>query len=81
MIAPDGDMRFNVAIRTLTLDENGGLVCPVGSAIVADFQAQEEYEECLLKARFLTRRFRPDRNLSVDARGRLLVCATATARA
>jgi aminodeoxychorismate synthase component I len=53
-IAPDGDMRFNVAIRTLTLDGRGGLVCPVGSAIVADSQAQEEYAECLLKARFLT---------------------------
>jgi aminodeoxychorismate synthase component I len=52
-IAPDGDMRFNVAIRTLTLDGRGGLVCPVGSAIVADSQAREEYAECLLKARFL----------------------------
>jgi anthranilate/para-aminobenzoate synthase component I len=47
-------MRFNVAIRTLTLDAQGGLVCPVGSAIVADSQAREEYQECLLKARFLT---------------------------
>ncbi len=35
-IEPGGDMRFNVAIRTLTLDGRGGLVCPVGSAIVAD---------------------------------------------
>ena len=53
-IAPRGEMRFNVAIRTLTLDGHGGLVCPVGSAIVADSRAREEYEECLLKARFLT---------------------------
>ena len=53
-IAPNGDMRFNVAIRTLTLDGQGGLVCPVGSAIVADSRAREEYDECLLKARFLT---------------------------
>ncbi len=53
-IAPNGDMRFNVAIRTLTLDGRGWLACPVGSAIVADSQAREEYEECLLKARFLT---------------------------
>ncbi len=52
-ISPGGDMRFNVAIRTLTLDARGALVCPVGSAIVADSQAREEYEECLLKARFL----------------------------
>jgi len=53
-IAPGGDMRFNVAIRTLTLSENGSLICPVGSAVVADSRAREEYEECLLKARFLT---------------------------
>ena len=53
-IAPNGDMRFNVAIRTLTLDGRGGMVCPVGSAIVADSLVEKEYEECLLKARFLT---------------------------
>lgn len=53
VIAPGGDMRFNVAIRTLTLKERA-LTCPVGSAIVADSRAQEEYEECLLKARFLS---------------------------
>jgi aminodeoxychorismate synthase component I len=53
VIAPGGDMRFNVAIRTLTLSEDGALACPVGSAIVADSRAREEYEECLLKARFL----------------------------
>jgi len=54
LIAPGGDMRFNVAIRTLTLTEDGALTCPVGSAVVADSRAEEEYEECLLKARFLT---------------------------
>jgi len=54
VIAPGGEMRFNVAIRTLTLAPDGTLVCPVGSAVVADSRAREEYEECLLKARFLT---------------------------
>ena len=54
VIAPDGDIRFNVAIRTLTLFANGDLVCNVGSAIVADSRAREEYEECLIKARFLS---------------------------
>jgi anthranilate/para-aminobenzoate synthase component I len=54
VIAPGGDMHFNVAIRTLTVAEDGALACPVGSAIVADSRAEEEYEECLLKARFLT---------------------------
>jgi anthranilate/para-aminobenzoate synthase component I len=53
-IAPGGDMRFNVAIRTLTLAPDGSLTCPVGSAVVADSRAREEYDECLLKARFLT---------------------------
>jgi anthranilate/para-aminobenzoate synthase component I len=54
VITPQGDMRFNVAIRTLTLLAQGELVCNVGSAIVADSRAREEYEECLIKARFLT---------------------------
>jgi anthranilate/para-aminobenzoate synthase component I len=53
-VAPGGDLRFNVAIRTLTLDADGGALCPVGSGLVADSKAGEEYEECLLKARFLT---------------------------
>ncbi|MDI9847976.1 aminodeoxychorismate synthase component I [Rhodoblastus sp. 17X3] len=53
-VAPGGDMRFNVAIRTLTLGRDRRLTCPVGSAVVADSRAREEYDECLLKARFLT---------------------------
>jgi para-aminobenzoate synthetase component 1 len=54
VIAPNGDMRFNVAIRTATLFPGGELVCNVGSAVVADSRAREEYEECLIKAKFLT---------------------------
>ena len=54
LIAPDGDVRFNVAIRTPTLFPGGQLVCNVGSAVVADSRLREEYEECLIKARFLT---------------------------
>ena len=54
VISPEGDMRFNVAIRTLTIFPDHELVCNVGSAIVADSKAREEYEECLIKARFLT---------------------------
>ena len=54
VISPEGDMRFNVAIRTLTIIPDHQLVCNVGSAIVADSKAREEYEECLIKARFLT---------------------------
>ncbi len=54
VISPGGGIRFNVAIRTLTLFPGGELVCNVGSAVVADSKAREEYEECLIKARFLT---------------------------
>ncbi|MFC3074412.1 aminodeoxychorismate synthase component I [Shinella pollutisoli] len=52
VIAPDGTMRFNVAIRTISLFENGEAVFNVGGGIVFDSQAEAEYEECLLKARF-----------------------------
>ena len=44
---------FGVAIRTLELDGDEGKL-GVGSGIVIDSQAREEYSECLLKARFLT---------------------------
>ena len=44
---------FNVAIRTLELDGNAGTM-GVGSGIVIDSDAKEEYRECLLKAEFLT---------------------------
>ncbi len=54
VIAPDGDIRFNVAIRTLTIFPDHRLICNVGSAVVADSKAREEYDECLIKARFLT---------------------------
>ena len=36
VISPEGDMRFNVAIRTLTIFPDHELVCNVGSAIVAN---------------------------------------------
>ncbi len=54
VISPCGEMRFNVAIRTLTIFPDHSLVCNVGSAVVADSRAREEYEECLIKAKFLT---------------------------
>jgi aminodeoxychorismate synthase component I len=52
-VSPDGWSRFNVAIRTLTLFEDHSLVCNVGSAIVADSKVEDEYAECLIKAKFL----------------------------
>ncbi|MCX5571059.1 aminodeoxychorismate synthase component I [Kaistia nematophila] len=53
-IAPNGDLRFNVAIRTATLLADGRGRYDVGSGVVADSHAEAEYAECLLKARVLT---------------------------
>lgn len=55
-IAPDGRMRFNVAIRTITLFPGGEAVYNVGGGVVFDSTAEEEYAECLLKARYATGR-------------------------
>ncbi|MFT3666122.1 aminodeoxychorismate synthase component I [Piscinibacter sp.] len=53
-----GDFCFSVAIRTLTLGaQQGGaraLTLGVGAGIVQDSAAADEFEECRLKARFLT---------------------------
>ena len=44
---------FNVAIRTLEMNGERGAM-GVGSGIIIDSNAAEEYRECLLKAEFLT---------------------------
>jgi len=56
-IAPDGTAQFNVAIRTISLEmgERRGRL-GLGSGIVADSQADAEWQECLDKARFITAR-------------------------
>jgi len=48
-IDPDGNACFNVAIRTLIL-EQGKLRYSVGSGLVLDSEPSDEYAECLLKA-------------------------------
>jgi para-aminobenzoate synthetase/4-amino-4-deoxychorismate lyase len=53
-IAPSGDLQFNVAIRTVVLDGASGEM-GIGGGIVADSKEESEFEECLLKAQFLTR--------------------------
>ncbi len=53
-LAPGGDCRFNVAIRTLEIDDKGYGRLGVGSGIVIDSKPELEYAECLLKGRFLT---------------------------
>ncbi len=45
--------RFNVAIRTLTLFQNGEGEAGIGSGVVQDSVGTDEYEECLLKAKFM----------------------------
>ena len=55
--SPDGRACFNVAIRTAVADrERGRVAYGVGSGIVADSVAADEYAECLLKARILEER-------------------------
>ena len=51
-IAPDGNAAFSVAIRTAVL-EGGRLRYDVGSGVVLDSEAGDEYRECLLKAELL----------------------------
>lgn len=51
-IAPDARAEFNVAIRTLSLHEEGEAVLNVGGGVVHDSTAEGEYEEALWKARF-----------------------------
>jgi len=53
-VSPQRNAAFNVAIRTLLLDERTGEgEMGIGSGIVYDSVPEEEYEECILKARFL----------------------------
>jgi para-aminobenzoate synthetase component 1 len=51
-ISPGGEMRFSVAIRTMTLFDDGRAVFNVGGGIVFDSDAEAEYDECLLKSKF-----------------------------
>ena len=50
--SPDGDFDFNVVIRTILYNAaNEYLSFQVGSAITYHADAEQEYEECLLKAK------------------------------
>ncbi len=51
-LAPDGAAEFNVAIRTMLMDEAGDIRLNVGGGVVYDSSAGAEYDEALLKARF-----------------------------
>jgi para-aminobenzoate synthetase/4-amino-4-deoxychorismate lyase len=56
-VAPDGQAAFNVAIRTLTLKAGESRArMGLGSGIVADSVAAEEWRECLAKGAFVESR-------------------------
>jgi len=54
LLQPGGDCVFNVAIRTVVIDaETNQANFGVGGGITIDSTAEREYEECLVKSRFL----------------------------
>ncbi|WP_299475379.1 aminodeoxychorismate synthase component I [uncultured Roseibium sp.] len=53
-LAPGGDFRLNVAIRTLVLRDGGTGEAGTGSGVVFDSGAAPEYDECILKLKFMT---------------------------
>ena len=54
LLKPGGDCVFNVAIRTVVIDtETGVATFGVGGGVTIDSTAEREYEECLVKSRFL----------------------------
>lgn len=57
-MAPDGSAEFNVAIRTLAITERGAEV-GLGSAVMFDSNAEDEWDECRTKGAFLTAEAEP----------------------
>jgi para-aminobenzoate synthetase/4-amino-4-deoxychorismate lyase len=54
LLKPGGDCVFNVAIRTVMIDtETQQATFGVGGGVTIDSTAEREYEECLVKSRFL----------------------------
>jgi para-aminobenzoate synthetase/4-amino-4-deoxychorismate lyase len=56
LLQPGGDCIFNVAIRTIVVDAKGTATFGVGGGITIDSTPELEYEECLVKSRFLRER-------------------------
>lgn len=52
-LAPNGDLQLNVAIRTIEYLDQHHAQFGVGGAIVIDSDAEQEWQECLWKARVL----------------------------
>lgn len=53
-ITPDGEALFNVAIRTPVVFRDGAGEMGIGSGVVYDSAGAKEFDECLLKMKFLT---------------------------
>jgi len=54
LLEPGGNCVFNVAIRTVVVDtESNEATFGVGGGVTIDSTAEREYEECLVKSRFL----------------------------
>jgi len=54
LVKPGGDCVFNVAIRTVVIDtQSKQATFGVGGGVTSDSTAEREYEECLVKTRFL----------------------------
>jgi para-aminobenzoate synthetase component 1 len=67
ILAPDGEVTLNVAIRTLAVAETRAYF-GVGGAILAESDPVEEYRECLIKAAALLQALGlEDRSLSFEA--------------
>jgi para-aminobenzoate synthetase/4-amino-4-deoxychorismate lyase len=54
VLSPHRGSLFNVAIRTLHVGRDGAGEIGIGSGVVQDSEAQSEYDECLLKLKFMT---------------------------
>lgn len=52
-LTPRGDFTFSVPIRTAVLNTKGKGWFGVGSGFVSESKVQDEFEECLLKGKFL----------------------------
>ena len=53
-ILPGNDFYFNVPIRTIVIDKGNHCEMGIGSGIIYESNAKSEFEECLLKANFIT---------------------------
>lgn len=53
---PSGDAKFNVVIRTVLINKNRGEM-GIGGGIVYDSTPEDEFQECILKAKFLTTKY------------------------